>query len=58
MRTGGLIMLRADPATGDIDDDAFDLNAGHALRRIDCTADRAFRGLKIDDDAAFQPAER
>ena len=50
-----LIMLRADPAAGDIDDDAFDLNAGHSLRRIDRTPDRTFRGLKIDDDAALQP---
>ena len=47
-------MLRADPAAGDVDDDALDLHAGHALGRIDRPADRAFRGFEIDDHPALQ----
>ncbi len=49
-----LVMLRADPAAGDVDDDALDLHAGHALGRIDRAADRPFRGFEIDDHAALQ----
>ena len=45
--------LRADAAAGDIDDDAFDLHAGHAFGRIDGAADRSLRLIEVDDDAAL-----
>ncbi len=47
-------MAGAEPSAGDGDDDALDLQAGHALGRVDRGADRALGLLHVDDDAALE----
>ena len=45
-----------EPAARRIDDHAFDLDAGHPLRRVDGEADRVFDRVEVDDGAALDPA--
>ena len=52
----GVEALRGQKAAGHVDDDAADLDARHALGRIDRQPHRMLRGLKVDDGAAFDAA--
>ena len=49
----GVKALRRQEAARHVDDNAADLDARHALGRINCEARRMFRPLKIDDGAAL-----
>ena len=50
------VALRSQPPAGHVDDDAADLDAGHALGRVDRRGARLLRRLKIDDRAALHAA--
>ena len=52
----GVEQLRAEPAAGGVDDDAFDLDAGHALGGVDGEPDRVFGRVHVDDGAALDAA--
>ena len=52
----GVEQLRAEPAAGGVDDDAFDLDAGHPLGRVDGEPDRLFGRVHVDDGAALDAA--
>ena len=56
MRDLGVEQLRAEPSAGRVEDDAFDLDAGHALGRVDGEPDRFLGGVHIDDGAALDAA--
>ncbi len=52
----GAVMLRREPAARHVDDDAGDLHARHAFRRIDGQPDGAFGFVHVDDRAALDAA--
>ena len=49
----GAVELRGETPAGDIDDNTFDLHAGHAFGRVHRHPDRAISLLHVDDGAAF-----
>ena len=51
-----IVELRAEPAARQIDDDALDLDPGHAFGGIDGVADGVLRRAHIDDSAALDAA--
>ena len=51
-----LEMLAGKPAAGGRDNDAFDLDTGHAFGSVDRNANRGFRLLHVDDLAALHAA--